>query len=245
LLLRIDPGEGRGHHKYVHTAGAKAKFGIWPSQLGNVKKLAEKYNVKIIGLHAHVGSNIFKTDTWSNAAQFLCKIGKDFPEVKFIDAGGGLGVVEKPGQSELDIVATNENLKRVKNDFPQFEFWIEPGRFVVANAGVLLAKVTQTKQKGDYFYIGTNAGMNSLIRPALYGAYHQIVNLSRIDEKPNTIANIVGPICESGDILGYAREIVGPNDGDIILIDTVGAYGRVMSSNYNMREPAEEYFLSK
>jgi diaminopimelate decarboxylase/aspartate kinase len=120
---------------------------------------------------------------------------------------------------------------------------MEPGRYVAAEAGVLLAKVTQTKQKGEYCYVGIDAGMNTLIRPALYGSHHEIVNLSRLGEKPYMVANIVGPICESGDILGYARPMPESSDGDVILIGTAGAYGRVMSSSYNLREPAEERFL--
>lgn len=244
VLIRIDPGEGRGHHKYVKTAGSKSKFGVWPSELPELKKLIASAGTTVIGLHAHVGSNIFNPDTWSKSTLFLASVAKEhFPDVKFLDAGGGLGVVEKPGQKPLDIEAVEENLRKVKEAHPEFEIWMEPGRFIVAEAGVLLGKVTQTKQKGDYFYIGTNIGMNTLIRPALYGAYQEITNISRLDEDTAYSANIVGPICESGDILGYSRRMPITKDGDIILIATTGAYGFVMSSNYNMRPPAKEHFL--
>ncbi|MBI2974300.1 MAG: bifunctional aspartate kinase/diaminopimelate decarboxylase [Deltaproteobacteria bacterium] len=240
IFVRIDPGEGRGHHKFVHTAGAKSKFGIYPSQIDILLKHAAKNGIKIKGLHAHVGSNIFKTDTWASTTAFLIDTAKQFKDVKIIDIGGGLGIAEKPAQNQLDIEDVEEKLSAVKK--AGYEIWIEPGRFLVAEAGVILAKVTQTKQKGDYNFVGLNVGMNSLIRPALYGAYHEIVNLSRFTEKPSVIANIVGPICESGDVLGASRYIAEPRDGDIFLIGTAGAYGRSMSSSYNLRPPAEEYF---
>lgn len=243
IFVRMDPARGRGHHKYVQTAGTKTKFGVPFSQLEKLLELTRKNNVCVTGLHAHVGSNIFLSDTWSEVALFLISAAGHFPSVSTLDLGGGLGVVEKPAQEPLDIATLELNLAKVKNACPKYELWIEPGRFIIAEAGVLLARVTQTKNKGEYNYIGVDAGMNTLIRPALYGSYHEIVNLTRIDKEADTIANVVGPICESGDILGHSRHITSPQEGDILLIATVGAYGRVMSSMYNLREPAAEHFL--
>ena len=243
LFVRIDPGEGRGHHKFVHTAGARSKFGVYPSEIENLLKLANKLDIKITGLHAHVGSNILEADTWALIAGFLLETAKKFKDVRFLDIGGGLGISEKPGQTSLDLGKVDEKLGAVLKGNSGYEIWIEPGRFLTAEAGVLLAKVTQTKQKGDYNFIGLDVGMNSLIRPALYGAHHEITNLSRVNERPSVIANIVGPICESGDVLGYSRYVAEPREGDIFLIATVGAYGRSMSSNYNLRLPPKEYIL--
>ncbi|MFA4973849.1 MAG: bifunctional aspartate kinase/diaminopimelate decarboxylase [bacterium] len=243
IFLRIDPGKGRGHHEFVHTAGAKSKFGISPDQFDELHSLVKSSGAKIVGLHAHVGSNIFKAETWSNTAMFLAQIAERFPEVRVLDLGGGLGVVEKPGVEPLDLREVDSTLCRAKRANPRCELWIEPGRYLVAEAGVLLAKVTQTKTKGDYRYVGIDAGMNTLIRPALYGAYHEIVNLTRLDEPPVATADVVGPICESGDVLGHDRRMPEPREGDVILIGTAGAYGRVMSSSYNLRAPAEEHFL--
>ena len=113
----------------------------------------------------------------------------------------------------------------------------------VTVAGVLMARVTQVKRKGAARYVGIETGMNSLLRPALYGAYHEIVNLTRLDEPLATTVDIVGPICETGDVLGYGRRLPETAEGDIILIATAGAYGRVMSSQYNLREPAPEVVL--
>ena len=134
-------------------------------------------------------------------------------------------------------------LADVKKEYPALEIWLEPGRFLVAAAGVLLARVTQTKRKGDVRYVGVATGMNSLIRPALYGAYHEIVNLTRLDMPATEVVNVVGPICESADVLGHDRLLPPTEEGDVLLLATAGAYGHVMSSNYNLREPAEELLL--
>jgi diaminopimelate decarboxylase/aspartate kinase len=117
---------------------------------------------------------------------------------------------------------------------------MEPGRFFVAESGVILAKVTQSKEKGKVHFIGIETGMNSLIRPALYGAYHDIVNLTRLTEEKTGFAHIVGPICESSDTLGYDRLLPDTHENDIILIANAGAYGHCMGSSYNLRPPAEE-----
>lgn len=243
VFVRIDPGEGDGHHKFVKTAGAKSKFGVSIPQLTELKELVKKTGVKVIGLHAHVGSNIFSPEKWGNTAVFLADVARDFEEVRYLDLGGGLGVVEKPGQNPLDLKALDDALAKAKRAHPEYELWIEPGRYLVAEAGVLLARVTQTKRKGDYRYVGIDAGMNALIRPALYGSYHEIVNLTRIGEPAGEPVSIVGPICESGDVLGHERNIAVARDGDVILVDTTGAYGRVMSSNYNLRPMADERIM--
>jgi bifunctional diaminopimelate decarboxylase / aspartate kinase len=141
------------------------------------------------------------------------------------------------------VEAVSESLARVKEAHPQYELWIEPGRYLVAESGVLLARVTQVKQKGDVQYVGLETGMNSLIRPALYGAYHEIVNLSKLDAPVEMNAEVVGPICETGDILGHNRPLPRTDAGDVLLIATAGAYGRAMSSRYNLREPAVDVLL--
>jgi bifunctional diaminopimelate decarboxylase / aspartate kinase len=128
-------------------------------------------------------------------------------------------------------------------DFPHIEFWMEPGRYLVARAGVLVALVTQLKGKGDVHYVGIATGMNSLIRPALYGAHHDIRNLTRLDEPMSHRVNIVGPICESADQLGADRWLPDSREGDVILIANCGAYGYAMSSNYNRRPPAREFII--
>jgi diaminopimelate decarboxylase/aspartate kinase len=244
LFVRIDPGHGMGHHKHVHTGGEHSKFGVWPSELDRLADLAAANDVTICGLHAHVGSGILAPEAWRTTAMFLAGLAERFPTVEVLDVGGGLGVPYKPGQALLDTAAVDANLARVRDANPTLKLWLEPGRFLVARAGVLLATVTQTKQKGGTHYVGVDAGMNTLIRPALYGSYHDIVNLTRLDEPLTQVANVVGPICESGDTLGTARRLPRAEAGDVLLIATAGAYGAVMSSRYNLREPAAEHFLA-
>ena len=131
-----------------------------------------------------------------------------------------------------------------KQNRPGIALWIEPGRYLVAESGALIARVTQTKSKDEIRYVGIATGMNSLIRPDLYGAWHEIVNLTRIDEPASEIANVVGPICESADFLGHDRLLPPTREGDVMLIANVGAYGRAMSSRYNLREPAIDIVLA-
>jgi diaminopimelate decarboxylase/aspartate kinase len=243
VLLRLDPGRGRGHHAHVRTAGRQSKFGIAPEQVERVAVLARDAGARVIGLHAHAGSGIRRHESWAETAAFLAGFASKFPDLRVLDLGGGLGIPEKPGQLPLDLAALDHSLADVRTTHPSLSLWLEPGRYLVANAGVLLASVTQTKTKGDVQYVGINAGMNTLIRPALYGAFHHIVNLSRLGAPLDQVAHVVGPICETGDTLGYQRRLATAREGDILLIATVGAYGRSMSSHYNLRAPAEEFFL--
>jgi diaminopimelate decarboxylase/aspartate kinase len=209
-------------------------------ELEEAKALVEKCGANVVGLHAHTGSGILQADNWQDVAATLIEVAADFPDVRALDLGGGLGVPEKPGQDVLDMAALDASLAELKSAHPKYELWLEPGRYVVAQSGVLLASVTQIKGKGDVQYVGVSTGMNSLIRPALYGAYHEISNLTRLGETCEQVVNIVGPICETGDKLGTDRLLPACSEGDILLIANAGAYGFVMSSNYNLREPARE-----
>jgi diaminopimelate decarboxylase/aspartate kinase len=180
---------------------------------------------------------------WIETAQCLAEAAQRLGSVRVLDIGGGLGVPDRPGRLPVDIEALDAALAGFAAAHPGLELWLEPGRFVVAGAGVLLARVTQLKGKGAVRYLGVATGMNSLIRPALYGAYHEIVNLTRLDEQGEHVFTIVGPICESGDVLGHDRLLPPSREGDVLLVANAGAYGRVMSSHYNLRAPAEELTL--
>ena len=243
ILVRIDTGHGRGHHEHVRTAGEQSKFGIPLFELDELARLAESTGVRIVGLHAHTGSGIFSIRNWIETAELLAGLRSRFPDAHIIDLGGGLGVPERPGELPLDLAQLDQALESVRKAQPGMELWLEPGRFIVAEAGVLLAQVTQLKGKGEFRYVGVATGMNSLIRPALYGSHHEIVNLTRLEEPATETCNVVGPICESGDQLGVDRLLPPTREGDILLIANAGAYGRAMSSNYNLRAPAEEFLL--
>ena len=240
IFVRVDPGVGRGHHEHVRTAGAHSKFGVPLIEVEEFAGLAEDADARVVGLHAHTGSGIFNPRNWEQTGECLAGLLEMFPHARYADLGGGLGIPEKPGETPLDMAQLDAAIGRVRQQAPQLQLWLEPGRFIVAGAGALVTCVTQTKGKGDIRYVGVGTGMNSLLRPALYGAYHEIVNLSRLGEPGNEIVNIVGPVCETGDRLGSDRLLPGTREGDVLLIANAGAYGYVMSSRYNLREPATE-----
>jgi len=243
IIIRLDPGHGSGHHRYVRTAGEQSKFGIHHSELHELKQFCDEHNITVKGLHAHAGSGILEHQNWHRIIEYLTAQISIFNDVEIINMGGGYGITENPHEQGLNMQELDKIIFSFKQKFPKIEFWMEPGRFLVANAGVLLAKVTQTKVKGSSGYIGLETGMNSLIRPALYSAWHNIVNLSQIDKPADITATIVGPMCETGDILGVDRKLPVSNAGDVFLIANCGAYGYSMASNYNLRKPAQEIFL--
>ena len=243
VFIRIDPGQGRGHHAHVRTAGASSKFGVSFEQLDALEALVKSVGCRVVGLHAHAGSGIRTPDNWREVGTTLAPLATRFPDVRVIDVGGGLGVPEKPGQSRLDLSAVAAGLDAVRAAWPGLSIWAEPGRYLVAEAGVLLARVTQLKEKGAVRYVGIDTGMHHLIRPALYGAFHRIVNLSRYGAPAGPPVNIVGPICETGDVLGHDRRIAEASEGDVLLIATAGAYGAAMSSDYNLRPRAHEIVI--
>lgn len=239
IFLRLDLDSGYGHHRKVITSGKDSKFGIALEHLDALAGHLSKHDIRVSGLHAHTGSGVIDASVWREQLQRLLAVLPGFPEVRVLDLGGGIGVPDRPKQPGFDLQKLDELLRETLTG-QQLELWIEPGRYLVAESGVLLARVTQLKDKGHHHYVGVATGMNSLIRPALYGAYHEIVNLTRLDEAPSVNCRVVGPICESGDVLGESRRLPVTREDDVILIANTGAYGRVMASHYNRRDPAEE-----
>ena len=243
IFLRIDPGFGRGHHSHVRTGGVHSKFGIPLSDADELIALTKAEGVRVTGLHAHTGSGIFNVANWTETGTLLADLAARFPHVTVVDLGGGIGVPEQVGHGEIDLGALDRGVAGLAKSFPHIEFWMEPGRYLVAKAGVLVAIVTQLKGKGDVQYVGVATGMNSLIRPALYGAHHDIRNLTRLEEPMSHRVTVVGPICETADQLGADRWLPETKEGDVLLIATCGAYGYAMASNYNLRPPAAEFII--
>jgi diaminopimelate decarboxylase/aspartate kinase len=243
ILLRVDLGVGAGHHRHVRTGGS-SKFGIPLESLDEARHLATAQGIRIVGLHTHAGSGIKDAAHWRETGSRLAQAAHAFPDIEIVDLGGGLGVSAHPADSSLDLAALDTALSAVTATLPGIELWLEPGRFLVSEAGVLLARVTQLKAKGEVRFLGVDTGMNSLLRPALYGAYHRIVNLSRLEEPAAGTYTVVGPICETGDTLGTARRLPETMEHDVLLIANAGAYGHVMSSTYNLRPPAREVALT-
>ncbi|HMD72217.1 MAG TPA: bifunctional aspartate kinase/diaminopimelate decarboxylase [Steroidobacteraceae bacterium] len=243
IFVRIDPGVGRGHHEHVRTAGAHSKFGVPLSEVDELIELATGLGVRVTGLHAHAGSGIFNPANWIETGALLADLAQKFAHVTVIDLGGGIGVADRSGTDGVDLAALERGVAELKRRFPRLSFWMEPGRFLVASAGVLVAQVTQLKGKGEVRYVGIATGMNSLIRPALYDAYHEIVNLTRIGAPATQLTTIVGPICESADKLGSDRWLPATQEGDVLLLANCGAYGYAMASHYNLRAPAHEFII--
>ncbi|RCS31343.1 bifunctional aspartate kinase/diaminopimelate decarboxylase [Rhodanobacter denitrificans] len=243
IVLRVDLGRGLGHHEKVRTGGSGSKFGLPLDQLSTFLQLADAHGVTVRGLHAHLGSGVLDAAHWGEVYAQLSSLAERIGSVAFLNIGGGLGVPSHPGEVRLDVAELDRVLREVKAAYPHYQLWMEPGRYLVADAGVLLARATQQKGKGAFRYLGIDTGMNSLIRPALYDAWHEIINLSRLDEPATALYQVVGPICESGDVLGTDRRLPEAQEDDVILIAQAGAYGKVMSSHYNLRDEADEVVI--
>ena len=244
ISLRIDPGFGHGHHEKVRTGGKGAKFGLAQDDLQAFLKAAHKTGARIDGLHAHIGSGILDARHWRDVYARLAALADGIGTVSAIDIGGGLGVAYEPDAEPFDLPAYASTLAEVKSAYPQYALWIEPGRYLVAEAGVLLLRVTQVIGKDGVRRIGADGGMNALLRPALYGAFHHIVNLSRLDDTDAGVFDVVGPICESGDVLGRRRHLPrATSEGDVLLVADAGAYGAAMANTYNARALPDEEIL--
>ena len=241
--LRVDPGQGRGHHRKVRTAGAQAKFGLPFDEVAAFAELAQEIGARVVGLHAHVGSGILDTGVWADTIRRLAGLRDRLPDVRWIDPGGGLGVAERPAQRPLELERIQASLMELRASLPGVELYLEPGRFLVSEAGVLVAPVTQVRRRAGVNFAGLPTGMNSLMRPALYGAWHGIHNLTRLDAPSRDYWHVVGPICESADVFGRDRWLPETSAGDVLLIENAGAYGAVMASRYNLRPPAQEVIL--
>jgi bifunctional diaminopimelate decarboxylase / aspartate kinase len=244
VLVRVDTGTGHGHHRHVRTAGTYAKFGVPLAEIVELPELARRAGVTVFGLHEHTGSGIHDIQNWIRTANTLGEVAAALGGIQVLNLGGGFAVPDSNSRSRIDFAALNAALLAFKAAHPKLTLWLEPGRYMVATSGVLLARVTQLKQKGAQGYVGVATGMNALIRPALYGAFHEIVNLTRSGEPAVGSYDIVGPICESGDVLGHDRPLPVTQEGDVLLIANTGAYGRAMASTYNLRAAPEEIILN-
>jgi len=242
LWLRLDLGRGDGHHEKVRTGGAEAKFGLPIAKVEAFLAEARKLGANVVALHAHLGSGIDHPTHWREVYAELASLADQIGTVETIDIGGGLPVPYTPDARAFDIAAWREGLDAIKTGYPRFRLAIEPGRYLVAEAGVLLVRTTQVIEKDGLRRVGVDGGMNALARPAMYDAYHGIHNLSRIDDTEVAPFDVVGPICESSDVLGRSRMLPAATaENDVLLIADAGAYGMAMANTYNLRAlPAED-----
>lgn len=242
VWVRLDVGLGGGHHAKVNTGGVAAKFGLSLQRFDEFVGKARKLNMRISGLHAHMGSGIEDPQHWRGIYAELAALADGVGTVDSIDIGGGLPVAYTPDAEDFDLAAYRAGLEEIRAAYPRFALVVEPGRYLVAESGVLLLRATQVVEKDGVRRVGCDAGMNALARPAMYEAFHGIHNLSRAGDADLAAFDVVGPICESGDVLGRGRLLPRATaEGDVLLVADAGAYGMAMASTYNLRAlPAEE-----
>ncbi len=237
VALRINPDVQAATHNHISTGTLKNKFGIDLASTRKLLKEQKKYkNIKISGLHIHIGSQITNAAPFIKAIkkviEFLESLRADGINIEYLDIGGGMGIIykdENPQTAQNYADAILPYLEKTG-----LKIVMEPGRFIVGNAGIFVTKVLYLKDNGFKKFLIVDGGMNDLIRPSLYGAYHEIVPVKA--SKAKTIeVDVVGPICESGDFLGKGRQLPALKKGDLLAVMSAGAYGYVMSSNYNVR----------
>ena len=242
LWLRLDLGRGEGHHDKVKTGGVAAKFGLPLSRLEAFLAESRRLGLRISGLHAHLGSGIDNPHHWRGVHADLAGLADEIGTIETLDIGGGLPVPYTPEAEDFDVALWRAGLDEIKAAYPRYGLVVEPGRYLVAECGVLLMTATQVIEKDGVRRVGGDAGMNALMRPAMYEAYHGIHNLSRLGDAATTEFDVVGPICESSDVMGHARPLpLATAEGDVLLVADAGAYGMAMANTYNMRAlPAED-----
>lgn len=248
--VRINPGVGAGHHEKVVTAGKKTKFAIAEEDIDQIFSIAEKYDLKIAGINQHVGSLFMDPEPFLQAVQNFLRIAKKFQNLEFIDFGGGYGIPyhKLDDEKEFPMESFKKDFEKLIDAFVEDYgyaplFKTEPGRYCVAESCVLLGRVHATKQNSGVKYIGTDVGMNVLVRPSMYDSWHDIelIRNNEIVARENmTEQTVTGNICESGDLLAKNRLLPEAKKGDLVAVLDAGAYGYAMCSSYNSRpRPAE------
>ena len=254
LSVRVNPEVGAGHHEHCITAGKQSKFGIWEQDVPAVYSTAKKAGVERFGIHMHIGSGILEPQPFLLALEKLLSIAKKAHEqlgidFEFIDVGGGIGVPYKPEDKQLDLQVLSEKMFALfKAKLREYELgepflYVEPGRYLVADAGTLLTSVNTVKLTPYRKFVGVDAGFNTLVRPAMYGSYHAVIVANKLDATEEEKYDVAGPICESGDLLATDRLLPQIEEGDLLAVLNAGAYGFSMSSQYNARPRAAEIMV--
>lgn len=246
--IRLNPHIMAGGHLKISTGHVNSKFGISIDQLPEIQEIVKAYDMKVNGLHIHTGSDISESDVFLKMAEILFGVARDFPDLRFIDFGSGFKVAYQEGDNVTNVYDLGLKLTRAFHEFclgygRKLEMHFEPGKFIVSEAGHLFATVNVVKQTPSVTFVSVDTGLNHLIRPMMYDAWHDIVNISNPDG-PQKLYTVVGYICET-DTLGSDRKLNEVREGDILAIKNAGAYGYSMASNYNSRlRPAEVLILN-
>jgi diaminopimelate decarboxylase len=243
--LRINPDVAAPTHDFITTGTLKKKFGIDLKTTHQIFRSRKKYpNVNINGVHIHIGSQITSGKPFVGAikktVEFIDVLRREGVAIEYLDIGGGLGIIYKDENPQTAQQYADAVLPILKGT--GLKIIMEPGRFIVGNAGIFVTKVLYLKDNGFKKFLVVDGGMNDLIRPSLYDAYHEIVPVKQTKAKKIKV-DVVGPICESGDFFAHDRLIPKLNDGDLLAVMSAGAYGYVMSSNYNVRGRVPEVMV--
>jgi diaminopimelate decarboxylase len=250
VAVRFNGGIGAGHHQKVVTAGARTKFGVNAGYIPDVKRILAQYRLRLAGVNQHIGSLFMDETAYLAGSKALLEIAAEFADLEFIDLGGGFGIPyhKQAGEARLDLTRLGLKLGAILNRWVaaygmQVPITIEPGRYLVAECGVLLGTVHAVKENAGTTYLGTDLGFNVLARPVLYDAHHDIEVYRKgllLKDQSVQPATVVGNICETGDIIARERELPRVRETDLLGVMDAGAYGYIMSSNYNSRlRPAE------
>ncbi len=243
VCIRVNPHIMAGGNHKISTGHIDSKFGISYYQLRHVSRVVKLYDINVEGLHMHTGSDILDAEVFIRGAELLFEAAEDFKDLRYMDFGSGFKVAYKEADVTTDI---NDIGGKIASRFIEFckkygrelELWFEPGKFLVSESGYFLAKTNVVKQTTSTMFAGIDSGLNHLIRPMLYEAYHKITNISHPTGTERIYA-VVGYICET-DTFGWDRKLNEVREGDILAFHNAGAYGFSMSSNYNSRfRPAE------
>ena len=254
LSVRVNPEIGAGHHDHCITAGKNTKFGLWETNAVKAYKTAKEAGVERFGIHMHVGSGVLNVEPFLLALDKLLSVAKKVHDeigihFEFVDMGGGLGVPYKPEDKELDLSLFSEKvLSLFKSKIAEYGlgepfFCVEPGRYLVCDASILLTRVNTVKVSPFKKFVGVDAGFNTLIRPTMYGSYHHVLVANKLETPEEETYDVVGPVCESGDILAKDRRLPKVDEGDLLAVLNAGAYGYSMSSQYNARPRAAEVLV--
>lgn len=241
--IRLNPHILAGGNYKISTGHGNSKFGISVFQMPQILEVVNKYKIDVNGLHIHTGSEISETDVYLKMSEILFGVARDFPSLKFIDFGSGFKVAYKENDMVTNVYDLGLKLGKAFRDFYEsyghkLELWVEPGKFLVSEAGYLFVKTNVVKSTPSVTFAGVNSGLNHLIRPMMYDAYHEIINISN-PAGTQKLYTVVGNICET-DTLGADRKLSEVREGDILVIKNAGAYGYSMASTFNSRlRPAE------
>jgi diaminopimelate decarboxylase len=240
--VRLRPNILAGGNLKISTGHERSKFGIPIDRIDFLKKIVEENNIKIKTLHIHTGSDIKDADIFVHGVKVLSELVSHFPDLEIIDLGGGFKVPYEPEDEETDIAGIAGKLKKFLDshvfDGRKFQLWFEPGKYLVSECGYLITRVNVLKDNGIQIFAGVDSGLNHLIRPMMYDAYHHIVNISN-QSAEEKVYTVTGYICET-DTFANDRLLHEVREGDYLVIYNAGAYGFEMASNYNSRyKPAE------